>query len=250
MLNTIANLKNSFVNQFISNYKNNSVINNIDFAKKQDVVSTPELDNDFLAKNFPVRFINKYVNASVIEKAIKLNPEITRMLNEVGLEVQINIDNVTSIIMSHLIPTAKLATKIFSRMGYKQDETAFNQVMQAALLHDIGKALIPAEILNKNGRLSFSERRIVELHNKLGYEIIKTTNLGSTIAQLVLDHHDYDKKVSKNHANQAITIADVYSALREKRPYKKPISTIRAKAILYDMGLNGKLDTRYISLIG
>jgi len=249
MLNTITNLKNSLIKQILPNSAKLKVVEEVNFNRRQEV-SVPECDNDFLAKNFPVRFINKFANKEVIEKAIRLNPEITRMLNELDLSVNIQIENVTSIIMSHLIPTAKMATKIFKKMGHKQDETQMIQVLQAALLHDIGKALIPSEILNKNGRLSYSERRIVELHNKLGSEIIKTTNLGTAVAQLILEHHDYDKSVDKNHANQALTIADVYCALREKRPYKKPINNIRAKAILYDMGLNGKLDTRYISLIG
>ena len=134
-------------------------------------------------------------------------------------------------------------------MGHKKTDISYLRLTQAALLHDIGKVFIPSEILNKKGKLTFKERSIVELHNKLSYEILKTTNLHPHVAKLTLEHHDYDKNLKRNEENQALTIADIYSALREKRPYKKPINDITARAILYDMGTNGKLDTRYVSYV-
>ena len=151
--------------------------------------------------------------------------------------------------MSHLIPTAKRAQKIYLKMGHSKNEINYIRLTQAALLHDIGKVFIPSDILNKKGKLSMKERYIVELHNNLSYEILKTTNLHPSVAQLAFEHHDYDRNLKRNDENQAITIADIYSALREKRPYKKPINDITARAILYDMGANGKLDTRYVSYV-
>ena len=116
-------------------------------------------------------------------------------------------------------------------------------------MHDIGKVFIPSEILNKKGKLTPKEREIIELHNRLSYEIIKTTNLNPKVAQFALEHHNYSKKVKPTQENQALTIADVYCALREARPYKKPYSDIAAKTILYDMGAKGQLDSRYISCL-
>lgn len=207
------------------------------------------LFEDNLAINNPVRFISKYVNNAVINKAIELNPNIKRILEEYNLPLKFEIQNVTSIMMSHLIPTAKVTQKIYSKMGHKKEQSDYLRLTQAALLHDIGKVFIPAEILNKRGKLTPKERKIVELHNKLSYEILKTTNLHFNVAKFALEHHNYEKNVKKSHENQALTIADVYCALREKRPYKKSFSDITAKTILYDMGAKGELDSGYISCL-
>ncbi len=202
-----------------------------------------------LALSSPVRFIACYINPSVIENAIKNNPNIENILKSNGLPLKYNLENVASLTMSHLIPTASRAQRLYIKMGHSSNEINYLRLTQAALLHDIGKVFIPSEILNKKGKLTPKEREIVELHNKLSYEILKTTNLHPQVAKLALEHHDYEKNVVRNHENQALTIADVYSALRESRPYKKPINDLCARIILYDMGASGKLDTRYISYV-
>ena len=207
------------------------------------------LFEDELAINSPVRFIARYINIAVINNALSKNPNIRYILETNGLSLEFNIQNAMSLTMSHLIPTAKRAQKIYLKMGHSKNEINYIRLTQAALLHDIGKVFIPSDILNKKGKLSMKERYIVELHNKLSYEILKTTNLHPSVAQLAFEHHDYDRNLKRNDENQAITIADIYSALREKRPYKKPINDITARAILYDMGANGKLDTRYVSYV-
>lgn len=216
--------------------------------EKMSFAHTISFEDD-LALNSPVRFIARYVNASVIKNAINNNPNIKEILESNGLSLEFNLDNVTSITMSHLIPTAIRTQKLYIRMGHSKSEVNYLRLTQAALLHDIGKVFIPDEILNKKGKLTLKERSIVELHNKLSYEILKTTDLHPKVAQFALEHHDYDKNIIRSHENQALTIADIYSALREARPYKKPINDLCARIILYDMGANGKLDTRYISYV-
>ena len=138
---------------------------------------------------------------------------------------------------------------MYKKLGHKKDEQDYQNLIQAALLHDIGKVFIPKEILNKKGRLTKTEREIVELHNKLSYEILKTTDLDPKVAQLALEHHDYEGNITRSVENQLLTIADCYCALRENRPYKKAMNDIAAKTILYDMGTKGNFDTRYINYI-
>lgn len=219
--------------------------------KKFDNIAVTEPETLVNAQNLDyVKFIQRYANVISLTKAIKNNPNIQRILEENGLECKFEIENVTSIIESHLIPCAKMVESMYKKLGHKRSEEEFEILVKAALLHDIGKAFIPSEILNKKGKLTKSEREIVELHNKLSYEILKTTDLDPRIAQLALEHHDYENNLKRNAQNQVLTVADCYCALREDRPYKKPISFLGAKTILYDMGTNGKFDTKYISLCG
>lgn len=194
-------------------------------------------------------FIQRYANIISLTNAINKNPNIKRILEENGLECNLQIENLNSIIDSHLIPCAQTVGIMYKKLGHKKDEQNYQNLIQAALLHDIGKVFIPKEILNKKGRLTKAEREIVELHNKLSYEILKTTDLDPKVAQLALEHHDYEGNITRSVENQLLTIADCYCALRENRPYKKAMNDIAAKTILYDMGTKGNFDTRYINYI-
>ncbi|MBE7708057.1 MAG: HD domain-containing protein [Cyanobacteria bacterium SIG27] len=238
---------NDFNSKALNKYNLNK--DTISFGQDRKFATDVITTNDELALNQPIRFIKKYVNEATIKNAIEKNPNIERILKENGLTADFNLQNVESIVMSHLIPTSKTAQKIYTKMGHAVDEASYVYLTQAALLHDIGKCFIPSEILNKRGKLTLKERAIIQLHNKLSYEILKTTDLNPQVAQLAFEHHDYEKSLKRSQENQALTISDVYCALKENRPYKKPLSDLCARTILYDMGTKGSFDTRYINLV-
>ena len=162
------------------------------------------------------------------------------------MPLEYDIENVSSIIVSHLIPTARAAHDIYYNINKNPNADDYVYLIQAALLHDIGKIFIPKSILNKKSKLTFKERQIIELHNRLSYEILKTTDLKKQVAHLAWEHHDYDNCFKKSKENQTLIIADIYCALREMRPYRKALNHIAAKTILYDMGANGRFDVGYI----
>ncbi len=60
----------------------------------------------------------------------------------------------------------------------------------AAMVHDIGKISIPAEILNKQGRLSAAEYELVKVHPESGYAILKDIPFDLPIADIVRQHHE------------------------------------------------------------
>ncbi len=225
-------------------HKNTDNFNNSNYLTDSIKISINEL-----ALNQPIKFILKYLNQETIDRALRVNPNIGQILKENHLGLNYNLNNVKSIIMSHLIPTSKVAKSIYLKLGHKKTEDSYIYLVQGALLHDIGKIFIPEEILNKKGKLTKKERSIIELHNRLSYEILKTTDLNPAVIKLALEHHDYDKNIKRTQENQTLTVADVYCALREARPYKKPINFIGAKTILYDMAAKGQFDISYISYI-
>ncbi len=244
------NIKNKFWVQFRKNSLRDKELKKDVFIYEQESVFTQTpIKDDRLALLYPIRFIAQYSKADVIDKALRVNPNISNLLEENHLSKKANIANFTNIAVAHLIPTAKVAQRIYCNMGHGKNEINYLYLTQAALLHDIGKIFIPSEILDKKGRLTSKERDIVQIHNLLSSEILKTTNLHPLVAKLALEHHNHDRKVKPTQENQALTIADVYCALREKRAYKKPLNDICAKTILYSMGADGVLDSRYIQLI-
>lgn len=107
-----------------------------------------------------------------------------------------------------------------------------------AILHDIGKMLIPKEILNKPGALTVEEYEIVKKHTTYGYEILKKSNKISEIAaEVALCHHErldgngypLGKKVNRiSTYSRIVAICDVYDALTSDRIYKKKIEAHKA----------------------
>lgn len=99
-----------------------------------------------------------------------------------------------------------------------------------ALLHDVGKAYIPNEILTKPAQLTAEERQIINKHCYYGYDIlIQNRNVEDICALAAYQHHErvdgegYPRQLTKEriHKFALITaIADVYEALTNNRPYR------------------------------
>lgn len=139
----------------------------------------------------------------------------------------LHYDNLKTIKYTHLATTIAYAKAIGEELGYTQEQLHVMEV--GAALHDIGKSLIPSEILNKKGRLDDEERRIVNLHSVLGYEILKSAGFGVNVAEIARDHHNPS---SRNPMAQIVRAADIYSAMREERSYKKAKSHEEAMEVL------------------
>ena len=155
-----------------------------------------------------------------------------------------NYDNLKTIKHSHIATTVQFARSIGQDLGLSETELQTMEV--GAALHDIGKTLIPEEILNKKGRLTDDERKVVNLHAVLGYEILKSAGFGTNVAEIARDHHN---PLSKNKYAQIVRAADVYSAMREERSYKKGKSHEEAMAVLRNMNIDknilNSLDKNY-----
>ncbi len=147
-------------------------------------------------------------------------------------------------------------TLAFARkLGFNDRDTS--RLYDAAFFHDIGKAVIPLEILDKPGRLIASEWEIMKSHALRGYEILtRDDRTAGEIACIARDHHEYlDGSGYPNGLTAAkigdptriLTICDIFAALVEKRAYKSPKSPEEAYAILASMA-GSKLDPDLVRL--
>jgi putative two-component system response regulator len=115
---------------------------------------------------------------------------------------------------------------------YGLDAKEAEMLKQASPMHDIGKVAIPDAVLNKPGRFDEEERRIMDTHAQLGYEMLKMSNreLLKAAATVAYEHHEkwngkgYPRglKAEEIHIYGRITaLADVFDALGSDRCYKK-----------------------------
>jgi len=127
----------------------------------------------------------------------------------------------------HQKNVADIATEIAKFMGLKRD--VVEGVKLAGQIHDLGKIGIPAEILNKPGRISEIEFALIKTHSQIGYDILKNIDFPWPVADIVLQHHE--KINGSGYPNglkgeeilieaKIIAVADVLEAMASHRPYR------------------------------
>ena len=113
----------------------------------------------------------------------------------------------------------------------------------AGLLHDLGKALVPIDVLNKPGKLTDEEFAIIKTHPEQGYQLLLSSNDADDIAlDVVLHHHEktdgsgYPKRFRDSEISlfaKMGAVCDVYDAITSNRPYKAgwdPAESLRKMA--------------------
>ena len=114
------------------------------------------------------------------------------------------------------------------------------EVSSAAALHDVGKIMVPQDIINKPGRLTSDEFEIIKTHVAYGKKLLEKCQgeLMQISADIAYHHHErYDGKgymgVKGEDINlyaRCVSVADVFDALVSRRPYKKAWKPEEAKA--------------------
>lgn len=140
-------------------------------------------------------------------------------------------------------------------LGY--DRKKLIDLGTGAILHDIGKTLIPLQILNKPSRLEPTEYEEIKKHTVYGYEILKNVlNKKDTILDIVLSHHErFDGKGYPNglvgeeihEYSRIVAVADVYDALTSNRVYRRKAQNQEAIEYLYTMK-HSQFDEKIVDL--
>jgi len=117
------------------------------------------------------------------------------------------------------------------------DEESVRGVQVAAMLHDLGKITIPAEILSKPGRLSATEFELIKGHSKAGFDILAAIDFGRPVAEIALQHHErqdgsgYPEGLRGNEIMREariLAVADVVEAMVSHRPYRPALGVAAA----------------------
>ena len=128
----------------------------------------------------------------------------------------------------HSVAVCALMIALARKLGLDEQQT--KDAGMAGLLHDLGKALIPMEILNKPGKLTDEEFAIVKTHPEEGYKLLLDGHgISEVIKDVCLHHHEkidgsgYPKRLNAETMSlfaKMGAVCDVYDAITSNRPYK------------------------------
>ena len=151
-------------------------------------------------------------------------------------------------IAGHSRQVAELALKIGRKLELSEQDLTGLRV--CALLHDIGKVVVPLGILNKPGKLSANEWGIIQGHVNNAYEYLKHIPFPWPVAEVVYQHHErlngkgYPRKLKAEDIHlwaRILAAADVVDAMISHRPYRPglPMSLVidelkKGRGVTYD----------------
>jgi len=128
----------------------------------------------------------------------------------------------------HNIAVAAIASMLGRWLGLSNSEMSMLSI--GAVLHDVGKMLVPEEILNKKDKLTDEEYEIMKQHTLFGYEMVKNTEgLSHRSALIALQHHEredgtgYPNRLGSeqiDRLSKIVAVSDVFHALTSDRVYR------------------------------
>ncbi|NLY88424.1 MAG: substrate-binding domain-containing protein [Firmicutes bacterium] len=202
------------------------------------------LQGVLLTKELKMREIELIVQREHLRNLAELREIMEGFIETISVTVE-KRDPYTA---GHQKRVALLAREIAKEMGLSREE--IEAVRMAGIVHDLGKIYVPAEILNKPGRLHELEFNLIKTHPQMGYDILRVVDFPWPLADIVLQHHERldgsgyplgRKEKDILPAAKILAVADVVEAMASHRPYRPALSIEEALAeikknrgILYD----------------
>jgi len=180
-------------------------------------------------------------DAGTPEYVIEIIVDITKQMELEQSNKQLFFDTITGLVnllesrdpytSAHSARVRDIALNIAKTLALSQKAT--DEIAIAAILHDIGKIGVPEVILNKPGRLTLEEYRIIQEHTQIGYTALKAISSLDRIPEYILYHHEaYDGTGYPTglcaeaipFPSRIIHVADVYDALTSHRVYRNAMT--------------------------
>lgn len=164
---------------------------------------------------------NMYKRKLLESKSIhsELVPSLIRTLKESSFETD-----------EHAERMKDLAQRLGKALGLSGNQ--MDDLLLLALLHDLGKVAIPSDIIKKKGKLTPQEWEIMKRHSEIGYHIAASSKDLSSIAELILSHHEwwdgtgYPRKLTGEeipYLSRILSVIDAYDVMTHDSPYQAAV---------------------------
>ncbi len=124
---------------------------------------------------------------------------------------------------------------------YGLSESAIETIRVGGLLHDIGKVMVPSQILSKPGRLTEAQWRELQAHPEHGFDMVEPLGFDSDVLDIILYHHERADRSgypdgldgdSIPWTVRIISVMDAFDALTSPRTYRRALSIDAARTLL------------------
>ncbi|MBA3002819.1 MAG: HD domain-containing protein [Desulfurivibrio sp.] len=157
---------------------------------------------------------------------------------------------------THSSGVSAVAVALANHSGFKKDDP--DRMKIAGLMHDIGKLVVPPEILEKRQGLTSEDLAIIYKHPYYTAEILRGIEAFDDIGLWGSLHHErldgtgypYKKAAEEiPEGARILSVADTFTALMEDRPYRCGVSASSTDRIMRDMAAYHKLDEDFVGLL-
>ncbi|HEX3031179.1 MAG TPA: HD domain-containing phosphohydrolase [Bacillota bacterium] len=228
--------------------------NIVEFARdRQGKLFSPSVVEAFIQAQEKEIFWLEYSRSRMEDVLPRVAPDSSLQVDTAGLEqiaetFAMVIDNKSPFTHTHSRGLAELLVPLSKEYGF--DEETSRLLVVSGLLHDLGKLGVPNEILDKPGKLDFTEFQLIKAHSYYTKQILSRVKGFSELAEWAGNHHEtldgtgYPEGLTgKQLSLQArmVAVCDVYQALTETRPYREDMPRSKALEIMDGMVSRGKL---------
>jgi putative nucleotidyltransferase with HDIG domain len=161
----------------------------------------------------------------------------------------------------HSVAVCAMMVALARQLGLDEEQTRLAGL--AGLMHDLGKAAMPMDVLNKPGKLTDVEFSVIKTHPVEGYRLLKAgKNVDEVVLDVCLHHHEktdgsgYPKGLKADEISlfaKMGAVCDVYDAITSNRPYKlgwDPAESLRKMAEWANGHFDGKVFQAFVKSLG
>lgn len=198
-------------------------------------------------------WLSTHLDLLLPAKEIHLEPE---ELIDIGILFGRVVDAKSRFTYRHSNGVARVAKLLGIQAGLGPDACVLLNL--AGVLHDIGKLSVPEEIIEKPGKLSDSEFCWMKQHAYYTYWLLQTVAPQLLLAERAAYHHErldgrgYPFQKSEAELDifsRIITVADIFTALREERPYRGSLTWPEIRGIMTDQVTAGAIDAAVVEML-
>lgn len=229
------------------------------YVGNEVLVEETKLDNkvditdDYIVEGVLNSIYKSYNTDSMLALLSNLNATIGAHFSKVYPQL-LDLRKTDPITFEHSINVTWYSLFLANKVGI--DSEGIKIILEAALLHDIGKSFIPATILAKTDKLTEEEFEIIKQHSIYG-ETWTSSFTSKRISKIIRHHHEYLdgsgypdglKKEDIDPLCHIITVVDIFDALSSNRAYRKGLSPFEAYIILIEEAAKGKIDITLVDI--